>query len=325
MAIAIMSSGGDSAGMNPAIKYFVEHSILRKLNPYFIYNGLEGLIDNKIKKASFEDVSGIIHLGGTIIKSSRSKRFFDKKYRKKAYENLKKHKITKIIVLGGDGSFRAMKVFYNEFGIKFIGIPSTIDNDIYGTDYCLGVDTALNMIRSAVDAIRDTASSFKRAFVIETMGRESGYLALVSAITSGAEICVIPEMLDTLDYQKSRIEFEMKNAREYLLAIVAEGSKKRKEMKKWCEDELKLETRVTILGHIQRGGNPTVYDRLMASNFVKKSIDRIVQKECKGEVIVYKDSKFEFKSIDEITSSKYELPQHLIKLYRESYCQKCKG
>jgi 6-phosphofructokinase 1 len=319
MAIAIMSSGGDSAGMNPAIKYFVEHSILKKLTPYFIYDGLEGLIDNKIKKATFNDVSGIIHLGGTIIRSSRSKRFFEKKYRIKAYENLKKHKIRKIIILGGDGSFRAMNVFYNEFDIKFIGIPSTIDNDIYGTDYCLGVDTALNMIRNAVDAIRDTASSFKRAFVIETMGRESGYLALVSAITSGAELCIIPEMPDDLNYQKKKIEFEMKNGRKYLLAIVAEGTKKRKEIKKWCEKELKLETRVTILGHIQRGGNPTVYDRLMASEFVKKSIDRIIQKECTGEVVVYKDSKFRFKSIDEITSNKYALPQYLIDLYKENY------
>jgi 6-phosphofructokinase 1 len=325
MAIAIMSSGGDCAGMNPAIKYFVEQSILKKLNPYFIYDGLEGLIDNKIKKVSFENVSGIIHLGGTIIRSSRSKRFFDKKYRLQAYKNLKKHKITKIIVLGGDGSFRAMDVFYNEFGIKFVGIPATIDNDIYGTDYCLGVDTALNMIRNAVDAIRDTASSFKRAFVIETMGRECGYLALVSAITSGAEICVIPEIANDLDYQKEKIQFEMQNGRKYLLAIVAEGSKKRKNIKKWCEKELKIETRVTILGHIQRGGNPSVYDRLMASSFVKKSIDRIIQKECKGEVVVYKDSKFEFKNIDEITSNKYKLPQNFIDLYKDSYCQKCKG
>jgi len=186
MKIAIMSSGGDCAGMNPAIKYFVENAIFRGLEPYFIYDGLEGLIDNKIKKATFEDVSGIIHLGGTIIRSSRSKRFFEKKYRQKAYENLKRKRINKIIVLGGDGSFRAMNVFYSEFKVKFVGIPSTIDNDIFSTEYCLGVDTALNQIRSAIDSIRDTASSLKRAFVIETMGRECGYLALVSAITSGA-------------------------------------------------------------------------------------------------------------------------------------------
>ena len=325
MAIAIMSSGGDCAGMNPAIKYFVEHSIFRKLNPYFVYDGLEGLIDNKIKKATFEDVSGIIHLGGTIIRSSRSKRFFDKKYRTQAYKNLKKHKITKIIILGGDGSFRAMNVFYNEFNIKFVGIPSTIDNDIYGNDYCLGVDTALNMIRGAVDSIRDTASSFKRAFVIETMGRECGYLALVSAITSGAEICVIPEMPSDLEYQKNKLEFEIKNGRKYVLAIVAEGSQKTEEIKKWCENELEIETKVTVLGHIQRGGNPTVYDRLMASEFVKKAVDKVIKKDCKGDVIVYKDSKFDFKNINEVTSNKYQLPKNLIDLYKENYCLKCKG
>ncbi|MCK4442876.1 MAG: 6-phosphofructokinase, partial [Sulfurovaceae bacterium] len=153
MSIAIMTSGGDCAGMNPAIKYFVEHALSQNLNPYLIYDGLEGMIDNRIQKATLNSVSSIIHLGGTVIGSSRSKRFFEYNYRKQAHENLQKLGIDKIIVLGGDGSFRAMDVFFHDFGIKFIGIPSTIDNDIYGTEYCLGVDTALNMIRSSIDSI----------------------------------------------------------------------------------------------------------------------------------------------------------------------------
>ena len=317
MNIAIMSSGGDSAGMNPAIKYFVENSIFRGFRPYFIYDGLEGLIDGNIKEASFKDVSGIIHLGGTIIRSSRSKRFYDKKYREIAFKNLKKFNILKVIVLGGDGSFKAMDIFSKEFDIKVIGIPSTIDNDIYGTDYCLGVDTALNQIRSAIDSIRDTASSFARAFIVEVMGRECGYLALVSAITSGAEICVIPEIDSNLNAQKRKIEIEIKNGRRYLIAVVAEGTKKTGDIQKWCEEELNMETRVTILGHIQRGGNPTVYDRLMASEFIKEALDKI-EKNLSG-VVVFKDSRFDFKSINEITSNRYQISENLVQLYKENY------
>ena len=319
MAIAIFSSGGDCAGMNPAIKYFVENALFRGLKPYFIYDGLEGLIDNRIKEANFSDVSGIIHLGGTIIGSSRSKRFYDYKYRKQAYENLKKLNIDKLIVLGGDGSFRAMNIFCNEFNLKFVGIPATIDNDIYGTQYCLGVDTALNMIRIAVDSIRDTANSFKRAFVVETMGRECGYLALVSAITSGAELCIIPEIAANLNKSKKRISKEIENGRRYVLCIVAEGTKATQKMKEWLEEEITLETRVTVLGHIQRGGNPSVYDRLMAREFIKEAFDAILSlKECK-KAVVYNKSQFALMDIETIASNKYKIDAELLELYKRDY------
>ncbi|NWF66743.1 MAG: 6-phosphofructokinase, partial [Campylobacterales bacterium] len=154
MGIAIMCSGGDCAGMNPAIKKFVDYSFDLGRKPYLIYDGLEGLIDGNIKEATYGDVAGIVHDGGTKIRSSRSKRFFDIKYREQALKNLTDRGIDKLVVLGGDGSFRAMNQFYNDFKIKFIGVPSTIDNDIFGTDYCLGVDTALNIIRDAIDDIR---------------------------------------------------------------------------------------------------------------------------------------------------------------------------
>ncbi len=319
MSIAIMSSGGDCAGMNPAIKHFVERATFRGLVPYFIFDGLEGLIDNNIKKACFLDVAGIIHLGGTIIGSSRSKRFFDSKYRKKAYDNLVKLGIDKIIVLGGDGSFRAMDIFCSEFDLKFVGIPSTIDNDIYGTDYCLGVDTALNIIRASIDSIRDTAASFKRAFVVETMGKECGYLALVSAITSGAELCLIPEMPYDLECKKEQILKELKQGRRYVICVVAEGLNLTQKMIKWLEDEIGMETRATILGHIQRGGNPSVFDRLMASQFIEKSMDRILKDFTCKEVIVYKDSKFEFVDINYIASHKYKIDNNLIQMYKRDY------
>ena len=315
-SIAIMTSGGDSPGMNPAIKEFVDYCFKKNVTPHLIYDGLEGLIDGTIKKATHEEVSGIMHLGGTKIRSSRSKRFYEPKFRKQAYKNLKSHSIEKIVLLGGDGSFRALGIFQKEFGIDFVGIPSTIDNDIYGTDYCLGVDTALNTIRNAIDSIRDTSASFKRAFVIETMGRECGYLALVSALTSGAEICIIPEMEYDLEKIGKRLKKELKEGRRYIIAIVAEGCKATDKIVKWLEEDIGIETRATILGHIQRGGNPTVFDRLMAAKFITNAIDRLLKK--KGSsVIVHRDSKFEYLGIEEVNSNSYEIDKELLELAGE--------
>lgn len=321
MSIAILTSGGDCAGMNPAIKQFVDYCFTKNIKPFLIYDGLEGLIDGDIKEATFDDVAGIMHEGGTKIRSSRSKRFFEFEYRKQAFENLQKHGIDKLIILGGDGSFRALDQFYKDFGIKFVGIPATIDNDIFGTEYCLGVDTALNIIREATDAIRDTSSSFKRACVVETMGRDCGYLALVSAIACGAEVCMIPELEYDLDEIGKRLKQELKNGRKYIVCVVAEGCSKNKcttteGIVKWLEEDVKIETRATILGHIQRGGNPTVHDRLMASEFVTFAIDEIFKEEFNSSVIVYKKGDFEFVSIDYVNSQKYEIKEELLDLAR---------
>jgi 6-phosphofructokinase 1 len=311
MAIAIMCSGGDSCGMNPAIKSFVDYCYEKELEPYFIYEGLEGLIDNKIKKAKHKDVAGILHLGGTIIKTSRSKRFFEQKYRQKAYENLKSHNIDKIIVLGGNGSFEGLHVFAQEFDISFVGIPATIDNDIYGSDYALGVDTALNIIKSALDDIRDTSASIRKAFVVETMGRDCGYLAAISAITSGAEICVIPELKTDFDSLEKRLKNELKHGREYILAVVSEGSKQTNDLVSWISNKLKIETRSIVLGHIQRGGNPTVFERLMANEFVIYSINKLLEEKTQS-VIVYKNSKFKFIDIKKISNKKQEINKKIL-------------
>ncbi|HHH19745.1 MAG TPA: ATP-dependent 6-phosphofructokinase [Campylobacterales bacterium] len=314
MAIAIMTSGGDCAGMNPAIKQFVDYCFDKGVEPYFIYDGLEGLIDDAIEPARYEDVAGMMHEGGTMIRSSRSKRFFEYAYRKQAYENLQKHGIDKIVILGGDGSFKALDVFYHDFGINFVGIPSTIDNDIFGTDYCLGVDTALNMIRQATDAVRDTSASFRRACVIETMGRDCGYLALVSAITCGAEVCIIPELEYDLDALGERLQRELAEGRKYIVCIVAEGTKNTQEIVEWLEHDIGIETRATILGHIQRGGNPTVFDRLMASEFVTYAIDRLLREPSSSSVVVYQGCKFQFVSIDYVNSQRYTIKEELLEL-----------
>ncbi|HVJ46403.1 MAG TPA: 6-phosphofructokinase, partial [Luteolibacter sp.] len=271
--LAIMTSGGDSAGMNPAIKCAVEYSSQRGYEPFLIYDGLNGLISDKILPATRERVSGILHRGGTILRSSRSKEFFDISFRQRAYENLKARGIEKLIVIGGDGSFRALNQFYSDFGVPFAGIPATIDNDIAGTDYCLGVDTALNIIRQSIDSIRDTASSFRRAFVIEVMGRHCGYLALVSALSCGAEICLVPEVPYNLDTIGARLKHEIAQGREYVVAVVAEGVKMADYLTRYINDSIGMEARLTVLGHVQRGGSPTVHDRVMAYKFSVAAVD----------------------------------------------------
>lgn len=315
--IAILCSGGDVSGMNAALKRFVEYSIAKGLTPYFVDNGFEGLIDNKIYEAGYSDVAGIISRGGTKIHSSRSKRFMEQAYRKQALSNLKSREITYLVVLGGDGSFKGMQILGDESeGVSFSGIPATIDNDIAGTEYCLGVDTALNMIKYAIDSIRDTASSFGRAFVIEAMGRECGYLTLVSALTSGAEMCLIPEIPYDLDNYKESFQKEIKEGREYFIAVVCEALKNSEQLAQWFEEEIGIESRVMVLGHIQRGGNPTVYDRLMAFHFVTQAIDGLLEGN-KSSVICYNDGGFNHKKIEEVAFKKYQIKEDLLKLGME--------
>ncbi len=316
MALAIICSGGDAPGMNPAIKKFVDYVYKQGETPYFIQDGLEGMIDGNIRKATHADVAGILHNGGAIIGSSRSKRFYEKQYRTQAWENLQKHNITGVVVLGGDGSYNAFEVLKNEHPVNFVGIPTTIDNDIYGTEYCLGVDTALNVIRSAVDNIRDTASTFKRAFVVETMGRECGYLAAVTALSSGAEICVIPEITFNKEAAARHLREEIGKGRRYILAIVAEGTRKTNQIKEWLSEEIGMQSRTTILGHIQRGGNPTVRDRIMAFEFTVRAVDMLLQNKTTHQAIGYQNGRFTTRNISEINAGKYEIPDYILRNLR---------
>ena len=315
--IAILCSGGDVSGMNAALKRFVEYSFAKGLTPFFVDSGFEGLIDNKIVQAGYHDVAGIISRGGTKIHSSRSKRFMQKEYRQQAVDNLRSHGIDALIVLGGDGSFKGIQVLSEESeGLRFAGIPATIDNDIAGTEYSLGVDTALNVIKYAIDAIRDTASSFSRAFVIEAMGRECGYLSLVSALTSGAEMCLIPEIPYDLNVYKERFIKEIKEGREYFIAVVSEALKNSEEIVEWFEKDIGIESRLMVLGHIQRGGNPTVHDRLMAFHFVTHAIDGLLEGD-QNTIVCYNNGGFNHKKIEEVAFQKYQIKDELLKLGME--------
>lgn len=313
--VAIMTSGGDSAGMNPAVKCATDYARQQGLEPYLVYDGLRGLIDNKIKKAEADDVSGILHRGGTVLRSSRSKRFFDYEMRQVAYNNLKALGIGKLVVIGGDGSFNALHQFHEDFDIPFAGIPATIDNDIPGTDYCLGVDTALNVILNSIDSIRDTATSFSRAFVIEVMGRHCGYLAMVSALSCGAEICLVPELEYDLDQMQERLRREKEEGRTYLIAIVAEGVKMGDYLTRWISDSLQMDARLTVLGHTQRGGSPTVRDRIMAYHFATGAIDSLQRGET-SRIMTYTEGAYGTTTVREVAEGKVKMDKTLLDLCR---------
>lgn len=311
--LAIFTSGGDSAGMNPAVKCAVDYAVQKGYETHLVYDGLRGLVDDKIVPACKDQVSGMMHRGGTLLRSSRCPQFYDIDVRRQAYENLKRRGIGKLIVIGGDGSFRALNQFYNDFGVPFAGIPATIDNDIAGTDYCLGVDTALNVIREAVDSIRDTASSFSRAFVIEVMGRHCGYLALTSALACGAEICLVPEMPYNLESIGARLKHDINNGRRYVLAVVAEGTKMAEYLTRYINDSIGMEARLTVLGHIQRGGSPTVLDRVMAYKFAVAAVDAL-ESGLTNSIMVFRDGSYGNLPIQKVADVKYQIDPALLKL-----------
>jgi 6-phosphofructokinase 1 len=311
--IAILTSGGDAAGMNPAVKVATEYAARQGLRPWLVEEGLRGLIDDRFVEPDRRLLSGILHRGGTILRSSREKRFFEFDHRRKAFENLKKRSIEKLIVIGGDGSFRALHQFHSDFGVPFAGIPATIDNDIAGTDYCLGVDTALNMIRQAVDSIHDTATSFRRAFVIEVMGRHCGYLAMVSALSCGAEVCLTPEIPYDLEAIGRRLRRELEGGRDHVLAIVAEGTQMADYLTRWMNDRIGMETRLTVLGHVQRGGSPTVRDRLMAYHFAVAAVDAL-QAGHPHAVMTFREGTYGMSAIHEVCDTPHSLDPLLIKL-----------
>ncbi len=316
--IAIMTSGGDAAGMNPAVRAAVEHASNLGMKPYVVYDGLEGLIDGKIQEATRELTQDMMFRGGTLLRSSRSKRFFDHAFRKQAYDHLKAKGINKLIIMGGDGSFRALNDFFNDFQVPFAGIPATIDNDIAGTDYCLGVDTAQNMILNCIDSIRDTAQSHQRAFVVETMGRDCGYLAMTTAICSGADICIVPEIPYDLESVSKRLSAR-KQQGGCVIAVVAEGTKVAQYLTRWLEERMGMDTRLTVLGHLQRGGSPTARDRMMATRFATRAVDAL----CEGrnnQIMVYRDGSHGHTSLDAVVGQKYSVNQDILALSRELSC-----
>lgn len=265
--IGILTSGGDAPGMNAAIRAVTRAGIAAGLKVKAIFRGYEGLINNEIQEFTTENVSNIIQRGGTILKTARSKEFMTPEGRQKAYENMCEAGIDALVVIGGNGSLAGARIFAEEHDVPCIGLPGTIDNDLYGTDSTIGYDTTLNTIVQCVDKIRDTATSHERIFFIEVMGRDAGFLAQNSAIASGAEAAIIPEDTSNADQLEQFISRGIRKSKSSSMVIVSESPKCGA---MYYADRVKKEypefdVRVSILGHLQRGGSPSAYDRILAS------------------------------------------------------------
>lgn len=277
--IGVLTSGGDAPGMNAAIRAVVRTGIYNGLEVYGIVRGYQGMIDGDIYKMESKSVANIIQRGGTILKTARCKEFFTYEGRRKAYANLKKFGINGLVIIGGDGSFRGAQIFSNEFDIPCIGLPGTIDKDIAGTDFTIGFDTAVNTAVEAIDKVRDTADAHDRLFIIEVMGRDSGYIALHSGIATGAENILIPER--RTDIEDIIMALTEKHGRKKLvnIIVVAEGEEfGATELAKIMTERMpEQEIRVTILGHIQRGGAPSCFDRLIASRMGYSAVECLME------------------------------------------------
>lgn len=277
--IAVLTSGGDAPGMNACIRAVIRTGIYYKKNMFGVMQGYQGLIDDQIQPMNARSVSNIIHLGGTILKTARCLAFKEDEGMETAFKNLKKHEIDSLIVIGGDGTFTGAKRFGEKYNINIIGIPGTIDNDLYGSDFTLGYDTAVNTIIEAIDKIRDTADSHDRLFFIEVMGRDSGCLALRTAIASGAEAVLLPEKETSLKELITKLKFGVATKKSSSIVIVSEGNKYggaydiAKSIKKKFSH---YDTKVTILGHLQRGGSPSGFDRILAGRLGFSAVKSII-------------------------------------------------
>jgi 6-phosphofructokinase 1 len=277
--IAVLTSGGDAPGMNAAIRAVVRATKYYGKESVAVYRGYDGLIQGDFEPMNARSVSNIIQRGGTILKTARSKEFLTAEGRATAAANLRANEIDALVVIGGDGTFRGATALYEEHGINVAGIPGTIDNDLAGTDYTIGYDTACNTVITAIDAIRDTASSHNRLFFIEVMGRDSGFIALRSAISAGVEAVLIPENLITIDELIKKLETGAKNKKSSSLVIVAEGGKSGNATEiahKVQEQFSYYDTKVTVLGHVQRGGSPSCLDREIAGKMGVGAVEAIL-------------------------------------------------
>ncbi len=314
--IGVLTSGGDAPGMNAALRAVVRACKFYEIQSVGIRQGYEGLINNDMIDLGPRSVKNIINQGGTILKTARSLEFKTKEGRQKAYNHLIQNKIDALVVIGGDGSFTGANIFHKEFGIPFIGIPGTIDNDIFGTDFTIGYDTALNTVIDAIDKLRDTATSHDRVFFVEVMGRDAGFIALNSGIASGAQDILIPEQRDGVEDLCSSLERSEKSGKKSSIVVVAEGEKLGGvfELAKQVQTRHpEYDIRVTVLGHIQRGGSPSCQDRVLASRLGIAAVEGLLDGKT-NLMAGIRSNKVVFTPIDEAIKKHNEIDTELIKV-----------
>lgn len=277
--IALLTSGGDAPGMNACIRACVRYAIYKDVDVYGVERGYRGLIENDLNLLSSRSVSGIIQRGGTILHTARCPEFTDEEYQKQAAETLRAYGIDSLIVIGGDGSFRGARALSDNCGINVVGIPGTIDNDLAYTDYTLGFDTSVNTVLWAINALRDTMGSHDRVSLLEVMGRNCGDIALYAAVAGGAEYVLVPEVPYDIDEIASSIRFSQKRGKTSNMIILAEGAGNKDEICARIKEKTGISVKTTTLGHIQRGGSPTMSDRVLAAKFAVRAIDLILAKQ----------------------------------------------
>lgn len=315
--IGVLTSGGDSPGMNAAIRAVVRSCVFYDVTPFGVYEGYDGLINNEIQQMNAGSVKHIIHQGGTILKSARSEMFKTKEGMEKAWKNLQSHGIDGLVVIGGDGTFKGAMEFNALYNFPIVGIPGTIDNDIYGTDFTVGFDTATNTVVEAVDKIRDTATSHSRLFFIEVMGRDAGFIAVHSGISAGAEEVLIPEKDRDIDQLFESLERTSQRKKTSRLVIVAEGDKNgsvydlERKVKEQFGD--RYETKVTILGHVQRGGRPSCADRLLASRLGVSAVEAL-RIGHSNIMVGIRDRKIKFTDFDRATKQNPRMDEELLRV-----------
>ncbi|WP_085523118.1 6-phosphofructokinase [Tuberibacillus sp. Marseille-P3662] len=313
--IGVLTSGGDAPGMNAAIRSVVRKGIFHDVEVYGIYQGYSGLIFGNIHKMELGSVGDIIHRGGTILHSARSDDFKTYDGQMKGIEQLKQFGIEALVVIGGDGSFKGAEKL-TEHGFPTIGIPGTIDNDIPGTDFTVGFDTALNTVIDAIDKIRDTASSHERTFIIEAMGRDAGDIALWSGLADGAETILIPEEDYDMDNIIHRLRRGNHRGKRHSIIVVAEGAGSASDVAADLKENAGIDTRVTVLGHIQRGGSPTAYDRVLASRLGGKALDLLLEGEA-GKMVGIENNEIVSHNIQSILTGQHKIDPQLIRLAHE--------
>ncbi|MCF6182018.1 6-phosphofructokinase [Lutibacter sp.] len=315
--IAVLTSGGDAPGMNAAIRAVVRACTYYRMDCVGVYRGYQGLIEGDFEQMSARHVSNIINRGGTILKSARSLEFKTKEGRVKAFENLKKEEIGALIIIGGDGTFTGGLKFIEEFNFPIVGIPGTIDNDIYGTDKTIGYDTALNTVVEAIDKIRDTASSHNRLFFIEVMGRDAGFIALNAGIGSGAEEILIPEENIGLEKLVDSLKKGRDKGKTSSIVVVSEGDKIGKNVFELAdyigENYPAYDIRVSVLGHMQRGGSPSCYDRVLASRLGVTAVETLLDKKS-GVMVGTTNNEISKVGLDKAIKMHHKINKELLKV-----------
>ncbi len=313
--IGVLTSGGDSPGMNAAVRAVVREAIYQGMEVYGIYHGYTGLIEGQIKKMELGSVGDIIHRGGTMLYSARCEEFKTHEGQMKGVKQLEKFGIEGLVVIGGDGSYRGAQKL-TEHGFPTITLPGTIDNDIPGTDFTIGFDTALNTAIDAIDKIRDTATSHERTYVIEVMGRNAGDIALWSGLAGGAESILIPEEDFKMEDITDRLLRGQERGKKHSIIVVAEGVGSGVDIANQIEESTDFETRVTVLGHIQRGGSPTAFDRVLASRLGAKAVQLLLDGEA-GKAVGIQSNKIVAHDINEVLAQPHKIDNDMYKLSQE--------